>query len=88
MQSVNSKQVVIYQKKNVFCKKRHVNGQEDSDRKKHGQDGSALPKTARENRAESDGVFQSYKEIPIPKYDDEPKPLTSEDILAIRKYCK
>ncbi len=32
-----------------------------------------------------DGVFQSYKEIPIPKYDDEPKPLTSEDILAIRK---
>ena len=32
-----------------------------------------------------DGVFQSYKEIPIPKYDDEPKPLTPEAILAIRK---
>ena len=27
----------------------------------------------------------TYKEIPIPKYDDEPKPLTPEDILAIRK---
>ena len=26
-----------------------------------------------------------YKEIPIPKYDDEPKPLTPDDILAIRK---
>ena len=28
---------------------------------------------------------ETYKEIPIPKYDDEPKPLTPEDILAIRK---
>ncbi len=27
----------------------------------------------------------TYKEIPIPKYDDEPKPLTADDILAIRK---
>ena len=27
----------------------------------------------------------TYKEIPIPKYDDEPKPLTPEDILAMRK---
>ena len=27
----------------------------------------------------------TYKEIPIPKYDDEPKPLTPKDILAIRK---
>ncbi len=30
-------------------------------------------------------LSDTYKEIPIPKYDDEPKPLTSEDILAIRK---
>ena len=28
---------------------------------------------------------ETYKEIPIPKYDDEPKPLTPEDILAMRK---
>ncbi len=28
---------------------------------------------------------ETYKEIPIPKYDDEPKTLTPEDILAIRK---
>ncbi len=27
----------------------------------------------------------TYKEIPIPKYDDKPKPLTADDILAIRK---
>ena len=27
----------------------------------------------------------TYKEIPIPKYDDEPKPPTPDDILAIRK---
>jgi hypothetical protein len=27
----------------------------------------------------------TYKEIPIPKYDDEPKPLTPDDIFAIRK---
>ena len=28
---------------------------------------------------------ETYKEIPIPKYEDEPKALTPEDILAIRK---